>query len=399
MKKTLLMLLVTVFVTASYAQNNKRTSAFNYNREYDNEIELYKLKKNPKDLEKAEAAIKEAQANIDAAIKHEKTKEDPKTWYYRGAIYYNLASMPTFVSDTGRIDREYAAIAYESLVKAKELDEKNKYEDDINVYLQNLYNIYFTEGANDYNKQEYNLAKRNLQRAYEIMKLRGVFDTVAAFYVGLVSYMDNDPETTIKFMKECDSVDYKDPRIFIYWNRALKKEGDTVAALNIIEQGRKKYPEDLSILLEEAQTYLEEGENEKLKKSLLNAVEKDPSNSNLYFLLGKTFDDENDKENAEKYYKKAVEINPKFFEAYYNIGAIYNNKASSILKEANELPLEETEKYNELIKEADDNLSKALPWLEKAYEINPNDVYTKHALKEAYTRLKEYDKAKALDDK
>jgi tetratricopeptide (TPR) repeat protein len=399
MKKTLLMLLVALFVAGgTYAQKNKRTSAYNDNKEFDSEIELYKLKKNPKDLEKAQEAIKEAKANIDAAVQNEKTKIDPKTWLYAGAIYYNLASLPMIIDEKAHLDREAAKKAYEALLEAKKLDEKNKYVDDINVYLQNLYNLYFTEGANNFNDQDYNLAKKNLKRAFDIMQHRGVFDTVAAFYTGLVSYMDKDPVTTIEYMKKCDETDFKDPRIYIYWNRALKMKGDTVAALEVIEKGRKKYPEELSILLEEAQTYLEKGETEKLKQSLLKAIEKDTANANLYFLLGKTYDDDGDKELAEVYYKKAIKAKPDFFEAYYNIGAIYNNKAAELMKEAGDLPLEENDKYNKLMDEATENLDKAVPWLEKALELNPEDKFTRHALKEAYTRLKKYDKAKALDE-
>jgi len=400
MKKTLLMLLVALFVaTGVNAQKNKRTTAYNANKEFNNEIELYKLKKNPKDLENAKEAIQEAKENIDAAVKHEKTMNDAKTWLYRGAIYYNLATLPVVIDKNNKLDREAANTAYESLMKAKELDVKKNLTDDINVYLQDLYNLYFTEGANNFNDKDYGLAKKNLERAFNIMQDRGVFDTIAAFYTGLVGFMDNDPETTVEYMKKCDEVNFNDPRVYIYWSRALKAEKDTVAALNIVEKGREKYPEELSILLEEAQIYLEKGEKDKLKSSLLKAIAKDSTNANLYFLLGKTYDDEGDKVNAEKYYEEAIKVNPEFFEAYYNIGAIYNNKASEIMKEANDLPLSETDKYNKLIKEANENLSKAVPWLEKALELNPDDTFTRHALKEAYTRLKQYDKAKALDDK
>ena len=66
------------------------------------------------------------------------------------------------------------------------------------------------------------------------------------------------------------------------------------------------------------------------------------------------------------------------------------------MKKANDLPLEESKKYDALIKEANGYLEKAVPWLEKALKIKPDDTYTLHALKEAYTKLKQYDKAKAL---
>ncbi len=399
MKRIFVMMLVSLIVTTGvYAQKNKRTSAYNYNKEFDNSIEMYKLKHDAKSLKKAEDALNLAKESIEPAITHEKTMNDPKTWLYRGIIYYNVAHLPLDLDSVGKVDREAGKISFESLKKAKELDVKGKYKKDIDLYLQNLYNLYFSQGATNFNDQDYNLAKENLKSAFDIQEVRGSFDTTAAFYVGLVSFMDKDADNTIDYMKKCDEVGYADPRIYIYWNRALKMEGDTTAALDVVIKGRKKYPEELSILLEQAQIYLEKGENEKLKESLLKAIDKDSSNANLLFLLGKTYADEGDKVNAEKYYAKAGEAKPDFFEAFYNIGAIYNNQASELMKQANDLPLEKTDEYNALIKQANVNLEKAIPWLEKALKIKPDDTFTRHALKEAYTRLKQYDKAKALGD-
>jgi tetratricopeptide (TPR) repeat protein len=397
MRKIVVTLLVSLIVTTGiYAQKSKRTSAYNYNKEFDNKIEMYKLKKDQKSLEEAKAALKLAKENIEPTITHEKTMNDPKTWLYRGIIYYNDARLPIDLDTLGKINMESAMTSFESLKKAKEIDAKKRYETDIDLYLQNLYNLFFSQGATSFNNKDYALAKSELKSAFLVQQLKGTFDTTAAFYVGLVSFMDKDADNTIDYMKKCDEVSFKDPRIYIYWNRALKMKGDTTAAIQVIQKARVKYPEELQILLEEAQIYLEKGENEKLKTSLLQAVKKDTDNANLWFLLGKTYDDDGEKVKAEEYYTKAIEANPDFFEAYYNIGAIYNNKASELMKEANDLPLEESAKYDKLILEANGYLEKAVPWLEKALKIKPDDTYTLHALKEAYTKLKQYDKAKAL---
>jgi tetratricopeptide (TPR) repeat protein len=284
------------------------------------------------------------------------------------------------------------------LNKAKELDAKNRYKTDIDLFLQNLYTLYFSSGASNYNDKNYEDAKNNLIAAFKVQEARGVFDTTAAYYAGVTSLMDKDADGTIEYMKKCSEVDYNNPQVYIFWSQAWKIKGDTTQALNVLKDGRTKYPEELSILKEEAQTYLEKGENKKLIESLLKAIEKEPDNANMLFLLAQAYSNEGDDVNAEVYYKKSLEVKPDFFEAYYNIAAIYNNKASALIKEANELPLEESEKYNKLIGEADGFLKQALPWLEKSYELKPDDVYTKHALKEAYTRLKMYEKAKALND-
>ena len=108
--------------------------------------------------------------------------------------------------------------------------------------------------------------------------------------------------------------------------------------------------------------------------------------------------DEGQKEEAEKYYTKATQANPKFFEAFYNIGAIYVNQAAELQKEANDLPLDKVDEYNKLIEKANEELTYALPYLEKAHEINKTDKVTINALKEAYVRLKMNDKLKELNN-
>ncbi len=399
MKRIFVLMLVSLMMTGGlYAQKSKRTSAYNYNKEFDNAIQMYKLKHDAKSLTKAKESLKLAKESIDPTITHEKTMNDPKTWLYRGIIYYNIAHFPLDADSAGKMDNEAAKIAFESLKKAKELDVKNRYKTDIDLFLQNLYSLYFSAGASSYNEKNYKEAKNDLMAAFNLQTTRGVFDTSAAYYAGVTSLMDKDADNTITYMKKCDEVNYNNPQIYIYWSQAWKMKGDTTEALNVLKEGRSKYPQELSLLKEEAQTYLEKGENKKLIESLLLAIEKEPDNANMLFLLGQAYSNEEDNVNAEKYYKKAAEVKPDFFEAYYNIAAIYNNKASALIKEANDLPLEESEKYNKLIKEADGFLKQALPWLEKSYELKPDDTFTKHALKEAYTRLKMYDKAKALND-
>jgi len=392
-------MLVSIMITGGlYAQKNKRTSAYNYNKEFDNSIEMFKLKHDKKSLAKAKESLNLAKESIEPTITHEKTMNDPKTWLYRGIIYYNIAHLPLDADSAGKMDTEAAKIAFESLNKAKELDAKKRYKTDIDLFLQNLYTLYFSSGASSYNDKDYESAKNNLIAAFKVQEARGVFDTTSAYYAGVTSLMDKDADGTIEYMKKCSEVNYNNPQVYIFWSQAWKIKGDTMQAINVLQEGRTKYPEELSILKEEAQTYLEKGENKKLIESLLKALEKEPDNANMLFLLAQAYSNEGDEVNAEIYYKKSAEIKPDFFEAYYNIAAIYNNKASALIKEANELPLEESEKYNKLIEEADGFLKQALPWLEKSYELKPDDVYTKHALKEAYTRLKMYEKAKALNN-
>lgn len=363
-----------LFVFGGYAQNNKRTSAYMYNNngEY--------------------AKAKEA---IDQAITHDKTIDDAKTWLYRGQIYYNIA-----VSEDPAVQAlspDAAAISYESLARSKELDLKGNYEGDIAVYLMYLTNYYYNTGSIAFQDSNYEKAIEDFVYAFKIAETDGRFDTIAAFNIGMAGVFSNSPAIASEYLEKCVEVDFLNPNVYIYYSRSSKQLGDTTLALEIIKQGRERMPEELAILLEEAQWYLEQGEKEALLASLLEAVEADPENANLYFLIGKTYDDKKEYIVAEEYYKKAAEIQPDFFEAYYNIGAIYVNQAAEVQAQANDLPLNETELYNELSEKASGYLEKAVPYLEKSLEIRPDDVPTLAALKESYGRLKMNDKLEELN--
>lgn len=373
MKKIVLLLGLSMILSIGFAQNFERTSAYNYNKDGK--------------LDKAKMAIDKASTNA-------KTMDDSKTWLYKGMIYYNIASSPLPMYKD--LDANAAIIAYEALLKAKELDVKAKNTKDINAFLQNLVNVFYSEGGQKFKDNDYQGAITDFEYAFKIAETAGAFDTIAAFNIGMAGVLSDNPEIAAEYLQKCVDVDFEDPRVYMFYNRSAKQLGDTVRALEILKLGREKFPNELSLLLETAQVFLEKGETEKLQTILHTAVEQDSTNANLFFLLGKTYDDSGDVITAEKYYLEASVVNPEFFEAYYNLGAIYVNKAAELQIEANDLPLDKMKEYNALIEKADINLEKALPYLEKSLELNPEDIFTINALKEAYARLKMNDKLEEL---
>lgn len=102
---------------------------------------------------------------------------------------------------------------------------------------------------------------------------------------------------------------------------------------------------------------------------------------------------------AESSYKKAIELDPQYFDPIYNLGALYVNSAAILIEEANKLPLSEEKKYDELILKANGFLDKSLPNLERAIELQPDDLNTMVSLKEIYTRLDKMDKLKEINQR
>jgi len=192
----------------------------------------------------------------------------------------------------------------------------------------------------------------------------------------------------------------------VYYTR-LK---DKVNALKIVEEGRKLYPKNLELIKAETNTYLAFGEDQKAMEQLKVIAAADTANYSVFFAMGalydKIFNDTTKTKdaratalnNALDMYKKAIAINPKYFDAYFNIGSLYNNIAVEILLKANNLPSEDKD-YPILKNEADKNLDLAIPFLEKAIDIQPDDLNTLVALKQIYSRRNMVDKYKAINER
>ena len=269
MRKIFVLVGLSILISlGGYAQKNKRTSAYMYSQNGE--------------LAKAKEAI-------DEATKHEKTMHDAKTWLYAGEIYYKIAAEPSMAELLGVPDA--ATISYQALENAKKYDEKNQYSDEISIYLANLTNQFYRQGGLAFQDGDYQAAIDNFKIAYDIAQVDNRLDTIAAFNIGMAGVLGNDPEASAEYLAKCVEADFEEPRVYMFYNRAVKQLGDTARAIEIIQQGRERFPGELSLLLEEAQLYLERGENEKLQASLLQAIEQDPENANLFFLLGKTYDD------------------------------------------------------------------------------------------------------------
>jgi len=356
------------------AQKNKRTSAYMYNKN---------------------GEYKKAKEVIDEAVKHEKTAQDAKTWMYRGEIYYNI-------QDNGMAELlapDAIDVAYESLVKAKEYDEKGSYTEEIDIYLSNLSIAYFNRALTEFQAENYDAAIKDFVTNYKIGESLGRSDTITAFNIGMAGVYGERPEIASEYLAKCLDLNYKDPRVYKYYSKSVKQLGDTTKALQIIEDGRLSFPDDLSLMLELAQIYLETGENDKLREALLAAIEADKENPNLYLILGQTYDNDGEYEKALEYYQKSIDFGGENANVYYNIGAIYSNEGKGYLDEAKDLPLSESKKYEELVEKGNVELEKAMPYFERALELNPSDSYSILALKNIYIQLKMNDKLKELNNK
>ncbi|WP_457618728.1 tetratricopeptide repeat protein [Lutibacter sp.] len=171
--------------------------------------------------------------------------------------------------------------------------------------------------------------------------------------------------------------------------------GNNSKALEILTEGRKEFPKSYTLLIDEANVYYKLGNNDEFKKHLEKAITLNPTDPTLYYNVGVMNMEQKKIDEAIKYFEKAIELKPDYADAYNNIGAAIIDKVNPIIEEMNK-SLSDFEKYDRLQAEQLEIYKKALPYYEKAYELNSTNISTVQTLMGLYENLEMMDKLEEL---
>lgn len=166
---------------------------------------------------------------------------------------------------------------------------------------------------------------------------------------------------------------------------------DSEKALEIIAEGREEFPNSYSLLIDEANMYYKAGDNDMFKEKLEEAISLNPTEPTLYYNVGVMNMGQGNLDEAIKYFEKAVELDPNYADAYNNIGAAIIEKAAPIIEEMNK-SLSDFDKYDKLQSQQFEIYKEALPYYEKAYEINSKSINIVQTLMGLYENLEMTDK-------
>lgn len=177
----------------------------------------------------------------------------------------------------------------------------------------------------------------------------------------------------------------------IYKNIALilVQDGKIEEAKKAVADARKTNPEDNSLILTEANLYLETKDFETYKKLVAEALEKNPNDADLVFNLGVLSANAKNRLDAEKYYKRVIEINPKYTNAYINLAALKLEDEKPIIDEMNKLgtSAKDMKRYDVLKIQRESLFKSTIPFLQKAFELEPNNIDVAKTLINVYHAL------------
>lgn len=406
-KVTLLIVMLAFMANISMAQNKERVNAFNYSKNaqgYINTAEQFnkqnRAEKAKKQMDFAKIELTKAKTSIDLAAENEETKNDAKTWHYYGIVYYKIAAYPEFNDiDTTALEKSLNAFVQIAMLDMEYF--KANYMD-IYQHINSITSNYFNRGAVAYENGDYKKAMECYMTAYASMAIIGQKDNEALLIAAQIAiYNAKEYETAIEICNQLLADQYESPKVYQYLAVANGQLDKNDEMLKYINEGRAKFPEDESLINEQINAYLKLKREAEIIDQIKEMADKNNDNSVYCLIIGTIYSNqESDLYNVDSalvYYDRAITINPTDENAYINVGSMYIDKSAALINKANELPLDKFKEYDALIAEAKVFDEKALPYVEKAYELVPDDNAIRQALRTLYVRLKMMDKAKELE--
>ncbi|WP_281674350.1 tetratricopeptide repeat protein [Porphyromonas asaccharolytica] len=332
----------------------------------------------------------EARNLIKQAIENPETKDDPKTWYTAGLIEeraFTGENQKSLKGEPQDLPNMYAALLamHEYYTKTYEIDHqpndkgkvRPKFEKKISkAYEDNL--LYYINAGGYYMEQkDFKNALKAFQ-AFREIKRSPLFEgekiaqpdsnsMMVDFFAIITAYQAGDKQLAIKYGEELKGNGYRQNEVYQILAQTYIEEGDTVNYITTMQEGLKLFPKEPYYSVNLINTYIVQNKYDEARTFLAQAIELNPENPQLYDVMGKLYEESNEEE-AIKWFSKALEVDPNYVESLCNIGRIYYNKAVEV-SDKEEGGMAAAQKKRTAL------LNKALPYLQKAYSINPDASY------------------------
>ncbi|MFW6268068.1 MAG: tetratricopeptide repeat protein, partial [Marinilabiliaceae bacterium] len=378
MKKLVLIAIALVTVTSVFSQKRKVNAAQAYIENGD---------------------IEAAEKRMENVFDHKRSKDWPKT--------YVVAAQLDAAKYEEQQDSELLQDAVDDYMKAIELDKEanGRFENEIKVAMTFFLETITNAGIEAFNQQKYEEAMGLFENVLKINDLEmmkedqeeEVVDTAIIYNTGLAAYNAEKWETAAEYLDEAIKYDYGEGDAVLLLDQVYNTLEDSTKRGDNLKRGFEKYPEDERLLTQLINYYLETGQNDEAKEYLNQAIDGQPENPSFYYARGVLFDQNEEYEKAIDDYKKAIELDDQYFDALYNLGVIYFNQGIEIMGNANEEA--DHERFQEQKAKADSLFEEALPHMEKAHELEPEEESVLESLKGLYYRFDMNDKYEEVNEK
>ncbi|RED26600.1 tetratricopeptide repeat protein [Flavobacterium cutihirudinis] len=394
-------------------------------------------------IKSAEKALKSGDAqgavsilnDAENMIANAKDVEQAQFYFVKGNSYLELANKKVDESK----NLSLAADSYKKLIEIEKASGKQKYSTQAATSITDIKGKLINSAIEDTQANKNSEGAKKLYDAYLLDKN----DTINLYYAASTAVNAQDFDTALPMYEELKKINYSgkgtsytavnkatknedgfnsakerdlavklgthekpkteaipSKRGEIYKNLALilVQKGKIEEAKKAISDARKTNPDDSSLLLTEANLYLETKDYDTYKKLVGEALQKEPNNADLVFNLGVLSANAGNNADAEKYYLRAIEVNPNYTNAYLNLAALKLEAEKPIIDEMNKLgtSAKDMKRYDVLKAQREGVFKSVIPYLKKANELDPKNESVSKTLLGVYSALEMTAEAKAL---
>ncbi|SDQ91530.1 tetratricopeptide repeat protein [Flagellimonas zhangzhouensis] len=371
------------------------------------------------DAAAAKASLESASSTIGSA------DERMQAQYYAvlGNANYDLAKK----GDASAF--EPAVEAFQKVVSIEEASGKEKYTGVAKEQMSAMTADLVNSAVEDNNNKKFMEAAEKLYMSYKLSPM----DTIYLYYAASSAVNAQEYEPALKYYNELKDIKYdgssvsytavdvatgetvtmdkatrdlyvkagthKDPkeevspskRPEIVKNIAMiyQQMGDNEKALAAYSDARAVDPNDVNLVLGEANLYYAMGDKDKFVELMGQASEMAPDNPDLLYNIGVINMEQGNLEAARDAYKKALAVDPGYINALLNLSTTYVNEGNGLIDEMNSLGTSKADiaKYDELKNKKDDLFREGATVLEDALKSNPDNEGVLTQLKNIYGAL------------
>ncbi|MDO4695155.1 MAG: hypothetical protein Q4A53_00215, partial [Porphyromonas sp.] len=252
------------------------------------------------------------------------------------------------------------------------------------------------DNAHKFFKQYLNVKKLEMFQGTPIAEQDSMSMQIGFFSAYAASKMKDNLKNAIAEYEEIKNVDYRRNDVYQLLASAYMELGDSVNYERILGEGAAIFPKEKYFVFNLINIFVRKGEHEKAKVFLEKAIAQDPQNKQLYNVLATVYEQGfKDIAKAEEIYGQVLALDPTYAEAIIGLGRIYYNQAVAIQSEANSI--NDVKKYKAKDAEAKVLFKKALPYFEKAVELESTNTEYLMALRGIYYNLDMNDKMEEIE--
>ncbi len=341
----------------------------------------------------------DAKEAIEMAAWNDKTSKWSRTYYAKGLLCQKAFEAGFEKNDTKKTNLypDQLVVAYNAYEKAQKLDSGNRLKSNIAVQYYALGNDFQKLGEKYYMKMNYAKALESFELALMVSKSPLVSvetDVNLVYNTAMVAYEAKNWEKAISYLIGLNDDAYS-PNMALLLYFAYVNSGDSIRAEQVLFEGEERYKSEESIVLQLVDLLVGTDRKEEAIEILDRASDRRPENHNFLWTRGLVYQQMKLYDEAIVCLTKATELAPGEVGILYNLGICFYNIGVNINEKAQQI--RNNLEYQATRKQSTDKFKEAVKWLEKAYEVEPDDQETILKLYQLYYRLQMTEKQKAME--